>query len=352
MVAHDASRGILRPHGEQSKRGARHEALRAIPNNTRFKSLTVRSRKGPDPKLLRRAAMTLEERFGHKSGDLTAASIAAALREKLCTAIPRVDSARDLVRELRLPGEETLTQGLDALRALDARDHEDAIQAFLDSADTLAKALPRARAIEERLTDAAQQDLRRARVCVDQVGSVLERELGETDPDIEKLKSLRDQLAKETFYDHLASISSATSELLRRFGELYSSVFASRRAAYADCLERLYATEGWAQLKKEDQDRVAGRMRERAAAEPMAEPWRDAGSVLAILREQTTAAPAILDAALAEVRRILRPQAIEIAVRALISGAIESPDQLEAALNAIRVAVEKALAENKPVVLV
>ena len=99
----------------------------------------------------------------------------------------------------------------------------------------------------------------------------------------------------------------------------------SRRAVYAICLERLCATDGWAQLPKDYQDRIAGRMRERAAAELIAEPWREAASVLTIMREQITAAPAVLEAALAEVRRILRPQAVEIAVRTLISGAIESP---------------------------
>jgi hypothetical protein len=181
---------------------------------------------------------------------------------------------------------------------------------------------------------------------------VLERELGESDPTRERLKSLRDEVAKETFYDHLASISSATTELLGAFGRMYSEVFATRRAAYANCLDRLYSTDGWLYVPKDDQDRIAARMRERAGAEPIAEPWREAGSVLSILREQIIAAPAILEAALAEVRRILRPQAVEIAVRTLISGAIESPEQLEAALNAIRVAVEKVLAENKPVVLV
>jgi hypothetical protein len=73
---------------------------------------------------------------------------------------------------------------------------------------------------------------------------------------------------------------------------------------------------------------------------------------LALLREEIRAAPALLDEALAKLRAITAPQAVQVHVRALLNGPIGSAEELEAALAAIREAVEKALAEGRPVLLV
>lgn len=105
-------------------------------------------------------------------------------------------------------------------------------------------------------------------------------------------------------------------------------------------------------LTSEEQEQVARPLSERARAPMDSEAWRRAGAVLALIREETRAAPALLAEALAKLRAITTPQAVEIHIRALMNGPISSPEELDAALAAIREAIEKALAEGHPVILI
>lgn len=337
--------------GQQIKNALTPEA-RQIANNTRFRALTVRFRESTlDAKRLREAARALEQRFGYTCPALTAESVASALRERLATEIPRLEEAREALRELQLPGQEAITQGLDSLRVIKNGDDEDAVQAFLESADTLAKAIPRGRAIDDHITDAAKVELGRAGALVRDVGPVLEQEVDEADPARDSLAQLRDHLAKETFYEHMAGVRSAADMVLSRFQEIYDQAFAERQAAYQKALETLYHTPGWSELSETDQDEVARTLRERAEIQPHEEPWHQASSVLRLLREETLAATALLRGALEAIQSILTPQAVEVSIRELLNGPITSVEELEAALDALREAVEKALAEGRPVVL-
>jgi ABC-type transporter Mla subunit MlaD len=140
--------------------------------------------------------------------------------------------------------------------------------------------------------------------------------------------------------------------VLDRFHELYKEAFAARRRAYTDALETLYGTSGWTDLKEAEQADVARRLRERSAEEPLGEPWRQAATILGSLRDQADAAKGLLDAAHEALRKLVTPQAVEINVRALLSGPISNQEELDAALTAIREEIEKTLADGKPVVLV
>ena len=342
----------LTAQGQQIRSALTPEARREIANNTRFRALTVRSREAVlDPKKLREAGRALEERFGHPCPSLTAESIAAVLRERLCNEIPRLDQARDTLRELRLPGEDPMSQAVSALRLIQREDDEGAIQAFLESADTLAKALPRARVIEERVTDARRGELVKARDALQQVAPVIERELEGSDPAREAIARLRDHLGSETFYDHLSAIASAAEALLDRFQSMYDDAFNERRRAYREALEELHQAAGWAELDQEGQDAIAGRLRERATAEPAKEPWRQGAAALDILHAERQAARGLLEEALAELRHTTTPDAVEVHVRRLLNGPITSAEELDAVISALREAVERALADGKPVLL-
>lgn len=342
----------LTAQGQQIRSALTPEARREIANNTRFRALTVRTREAAlDPKKLREAGRSLEDRFGHACPSLTAESIAGVLRERLCNETPRLDQARDTLRELRFPGEDSIAQAVSALRLIQREDDEGAIQAFLESADTLAKAVPRARLIEERVTDARRGELVLARDALHQVGPVLERELDGSDLALKSIARLRDHLGSETFYDHLSAIRSAAEALVGRFQELYDHAFEERRRAHQEALEVLHQAAGWSELGKEDQDAIAGRLRERATAEPAKEPRWQSAAALEILRAERQAARGLLEEALAELRHVTTPEAVEVLVRRLLNGPITSTEELDAVISAIREAVERALADGKPVVL-
>jgi hypothetical protein len=339
--------------GQQLKQALTPEAKKAITNNTAFRALTVRVRESTlEPKKLREAGKTLEQSFGKHCPSLTTESIAATLREHLGSEIPILEQAHRLLRELQLPGEGSIEQGLSTLRAIERGDDEDAIQLFLESADTLKKAITRGRGIEQSVTEPARVGLERARAAHQQVGPVLERATEADDPAREALTTLHDHLESETFYEHLPAIESTAATVLARFHALYSEAFAARRQAYAEALETLYRASGWSDLKEAEQADLAQRLRERAAADPLDEPWRQAATILGSLRDQADASKGLLDSALESLRMLVMPKAFEIKVRSVLTGPISNQEELEAALAAIREEIEKALADGKPVVLV
>jgi hypothetical protein len=326
------------------------EARAAIANNTRFRAATVQVRESAlDRSKLILAAKALE-RFGYLCPSITADSIAAVLRQKLGGDASKLESARDAVRELGLPGHEPLSQALSVLRSIQAPDDEAAVLTFLESVDTLAKAIPRARAIEEKLTDAARTELGRAKAAVDSVGPVLERELAEDSKPRQQLAALRGHLERETFYEHLPEISTAASEVIAGFTDLYSKAHADHRKAYESALEELRQERGWETLPKQEQERIALPLAERAKLPLDPDAWRRALTALQLMREQTRASPALLAEARAMLRQLTAPKALEIPIRTLLNGPISSPEELEAAISAIREAVEKALAEGRPVI--
>jgi hypothetical protein len=338
--------------GQQLKQALTPEAKKAITSNMAFRALTVRIRESTlDNKKRVAAGKALEQEFGVQCPALTTESIASTLRERLGGEIPLLEQARDLLRDLRLPGGGAIEQGLNILRGINSGDDEDAIQSFLESADTLKNAIARGRGIEQNVTEPARVGLERARTADQQVGPVLEREIEASDPARQALVVLHDHLERETFYEHIPAIENSAALVLTRFKELYSEAFAARRQAYASALETLSGTSGWSALKEVEQFEVAQRLRERSTAAPLDEPWRQAATILTSLRDQADAAKTLLDAALDELRKLVTPEAVRIDISALFSEPIVA-DTLEAALAAIRAEIEKALADGRPVVLV
>src|SRR5207302_141551 len=95
-----------------------------------------------------------------------------------------------------------------------------------------------------------------------EVGPVLERELGPEAEVSQVARRLRDNIGKETFYDHLPVITSDTRAVLEGFASLYQRAFDNRKSAYEVALKVLYATPGWAELDTSKQAEIAGRLRQ------------------------------------------------------------------------------------------
>lgn len=81
------------------------------------------------------------------------------------------------------------------------------------------------------------------------------------------------------------------------------------------------------------------------------EPWRTGGIGLSLCRAEARGAAHLLEQAREAVRRAVAPEAVQLIVRQLVAGPIQSTPELDKALQAIREAAEPALAEGRPVVL-
>jgi hypothetical protein len=338
--------------GQPIKSAQTPEAKREIQNNTRFRALTLRIREGgPGARSLRECARALEERFGYKVHTLTAGGVATVLREKICPDRADVDDARQILRELDLPGEEPLTQALGALRLIaDGDDDESAVVAFLESADTLAKALPRARGITENV-GRARGDLERALQGYRQLESVLKQELPAEDPVRADVEDLADRLAKETFYEELQQIFTAAERVFNGYSAIYDKAFAERVQAHRDALDDLETEPGWPDLGEDLRKSIAKPLQERAAEPMPPEAWRSGGIGLSLCRAEARGAAHLLEQAREAVRRAVAPEAVQLIVRQLVAGPIQSTPELDQALQTIREAAEPALAEGRPVVL-
>lgn len=342
----------LTAQSQQIKSATTMEAKKELTNNPRFRALTIRLREEIiEPGKIRQAAKELSKRFGYESPELTPESVSATLRKHLCSKLGIMEGALQMIKDLGLPGEDALADGVSALRIIQGGDDEDAIKGFLESLEVLEKAIPRANRIDEIITEPVAHDLKKATIALRQVGPVLEHELGTDETAVKDLQNLKDQLGKESFYEHVPQISSATRDVIGHYLRILEPEHQRLIAVYSNALEQLKSTPGWAQISKEQQEDLAEKLQERAMSKMPEEPWQSAGTNLAMVREMINAAEGILSEALSRLSKLLSPEAVEISVRSLVSGPIASPDDLEAVIGSIRDAVEPVLASGKPVVL-
>src|SRR5205085_2874744 len=128
------------------------------------------------------------------------------------------------------------------------------------------------------------------------------------------------------------------------YNQRLQSALSARADAYAQALETLRATPGWAELVEDHRQRIAGPLESRSHRSPArAIPIPE-------LRADLDACPARLSRAVEELLQVQEgSRLVKISAAAYFSGGIESEEQLDASLNALRDACLHHLGAGKKV---
>ncbi len=291
-----------------------------------------------------KAAGHFADVFGKEIAELEQGVVGRAIRDE----VPRQEEAMQTVHTLlatnRLPGLGLLAEALDQVRVIRAGSDDNAIVSFNSSYDKLKSGIRRSAELDAALTPPRLLDLTTARDVLDRRWPFLQTEVDVTAALTAAATELDELLQRETFFKELASIDERTRALAKAYASRFDAAVAARRSAYQDAMATLHAAPEWGQLNEEQQRKVEAPLVGPAKIPP---PER---TPIPQIRAETEACASRLQAATAEMLRMVDGnRVVHVKVGAFFTGGIETPEQLDAAVQALRDECERLIGEGKKV---
>jgi hypothetical protein len=313
-------------------------------NNNQFRIATFRPKKSIDFGVVAEAAVQFEETFGVQARELAEAPLAAEIRQQIDSHTDAIRNALGLVRDAGLTGAEMLDTALNEMRNISRGGDGNAIIAFSASHRLLKDAIRRSADLNKALDDTGQEQIEAGRRALRDLTFLMQ------EPDIdpgfrEAGETLKDLLAKETFFRDLSAIAAAAATISGEQARRRGLAVAACTDAYKDALKTLAATPGWEQLGADVQALIAQPLQACATGD-------GTGKSLSELRMETETCPGRLEAA---VRRVLETiegdRLATVSAGQYFAGGIETEEQLDQALTGLRDELSRLIGEGKKVVV-
>ena len=323
------------------------DAKEAFSKNNLFRACSFQKKvSGTDINDWIDADAAFQEVFGKKIPELQAGVVAGAIRTAVENAEDSLKDALVTLHTKELPGTEVLQEATDQMRSIRTGTEDDAITAFIAGYKTIKEAIKRGSELGKVLTAPALADLARAKTVLGTTWPFLEQEAELPDGLSDRAATLADLMAKETFFRELAAIEQAATAIQSEYDSRFKQAVDARAEAYEAAIEKLHAMDAWAELNEEQQTRIAQPLKSRATTSVQA------SATIPFLRSELSACPQHLKAAVKQMMELIEGnRLVTLNVNDFFTGRIETPEQLEAALGAIKQRVEKLLGEGKKVLV-
>jgi hypothetical protein len=322
------------------------EARNVFGNNNLFRQATFQPKKGLDFQQVVEASESFKDTFGQSVAELEQGAVAREIREQVERCEDAVRQAHSLLASNALPGADVLGEALSQMTAIRKSAESQIILTFNASHKNLKEAIKRAAELNQTVSAAQLEDIKRARRVLVDRWPFLESEPGIGETERQHADQLDDILGRETFFRDLPELDQHTRAIEEAFESRRVAATESRSKAYEEALASLKGTPGWGQLDEEQQTQVASVLRARSHL--------DGADALAIplLREQIEACPQLLAKAREEMLRILDGNRVEpLDAASYFAGGIETEEQLEKALDGLRERVRELIAAGKKVLI-
>ena len=321
------------------------EARNTFSSNNLFQACSFQKRvSGTDINDWLEAEAAYRDVFGKQLPELQASVIAEAIRREVGEAEERLHEVHTTLLTHGLPGATVLQEAIDQMRAIRGGNEDDAILTFNGAHKALKEAVKRASELAAALTEPRLADLKRARRALDTHWAFLDQEADLPDGLRPKAEALADMMARETFYRDLAQIDQHATAIEAEYQARFQAAAAARTECYQQALATLHGNPAWTELNEEQQSRVAAPLTNRASATV------PASATIPFLRSELSACPQHLKAAVQQMMELIEGnRLVTINVGDFFAGRVETPEQLEAAIGALRQRIEKLLGEGKKV---
>ena len=321
------------------------EARNTFSSNNLFRACSFQKRvSGTDINDWLEAEAAYRDVFGKQLPELQASMIAEAIRREVGDAEEKLHEVHTTLLTHGLPGATVLQEAIDQMRAIRGGNEDDAILTFNGAHKALKEAVKRASELAAALTEPRLLDLERARRALDTHWAFLDQEADLPEGLRPKAEALADMMARETFDRHLAQIDQHATAIEAEYQARFKAAAAARTECYQQALATLQGNPAWAELNEEQQSRVAAPLTSRASAS------MPASATIPFLRSELSACPQHLKAAVQQMMELIDGnRLVTINVGDFFAGRVETPEQLDAAIGALRQRIEKLLGEGKKV---
>lgn len=322
-------------------------------NNKTFRNARFTPAEELDARKVARAAQKLEELTG-ESVDVDRNAIASAFSEFASRELRDIQLLEERLRVNRLPGMDSIERLKGELERLQKSTASEIVCALSDG-DDLKKHLEKARAIKNSVNKKLIDDVKEARRALEIWSSVGSR-LG--DGEIESMAGiLKSILESEDLYSRLSEMRRASSAIYQRYREIYEKLHASRREAFMMLLEEIRRSPEWERAEGECRARIQSELEQRGCeCSEISDRWVCArcGASIKEMDMEIMALPGIRSSMLERLAKCVKENGEKHLVRVRASevcrGKIESPDDLERALQALREHLMKLLNERKTII--
>lgn len=321
------------------------EARNTFSSNNLFRACSFQKHvSGTDINDWLEAEAAYRDVFGKQLPELQASVVAEAIRREVGEAEETLHEVHTTLLTHGLPGANVLQEAIDQIRAIRGGNEDDAILTFNGAHKALKEAVKRASELAAALTEPRLLDLKRARKALESQWAFLDQEADLPDGLRPKAEALADMMARETFYRDLAQIDQHAAAIETEYQARFEVAAVARTECYQQALAALHGNPAWVELNDEQQSRIAAPLASRASATV------PASATIPFLRSELSACPQHLKAALQQMMELIDGnRLVTINVGDFFAGRVETPEQLEAAIGALRQRIEKLLGEGKKV---
>ena len=322
------------------------EARALFGNNNTFKSATFRPKVAIDFSKLVEANEAYKDVFGHELPDIASqGAVATEIRKACATPEEDLSATHKLLLTHQLPGASVIQEAVDLLKSVRSGSEEQAILAFNAGHKQLKESRKRAADLTGTLTDPALFALGNARAALRDEWPILKTE-ADLDPSFAtRANELGDLLARETFYKELAAIGQQAAALKAEYLQRHTTASSQRSADYTAALKKVAGVPGWEELADDQRARLIAPLEACAASAP-------ASTSIALLRADADACPGRTQKVIQEMLGLLDGnRLVRLDVNSFFSGGIDTTEQLDTAINALREECEKQLAEGKRILI-
>jgi len=320
------------------------DARNVFGNNNTFRSASFRLKQALDFTHLLQAAEYYKEVFGKEVPDISSQdAVAAAIRQACVDPEEQFAAMHTVLVSNDLPGASVLQQGLDQAKLIRTSGDESAILTFNGAYKQIKEAIKRASDLREQLTEPNLVTLRNARATVRDDWAFMKTEVA-LDPALtQRAAQLEDLLARETFYQSIPAIGQHAAALRADYNRRHAEASKQRSAVYSQAIEKVKGIPGWTDIEPEQQTRVLVPLA--ACVQPA-----PATHGIPLIRADIDACPGRTQKVIEEMLRLIDgARFVRLDVSSFFAGAIETQEQLDAALTALREACERQIAEGKKV---
>lgn len=349
---------------------------RIFTNTPAFRASLFSPRQSLSLKALTQAVQQLEDLTGEEV-DVEEGAIATAFKKLAAEEMEKVHPLKALAEAHNLPIQPLVRDFKQTLTGIQSSSSDDCIRILTETGEQFAESRDRIRDIRTKLDDNAVSLIREARRVVYELGPKLSGHplFTEVEEHLEKLKGL---LNSEEVIDQLAEVGDHTKAMGSAYCSAYVALFDKRRAAYEKAIEDLRNRPGWEKLCTEEVE-VDESGKEKKVLKPteplqmLVSPLESrlgndedrqrvsdgqsfGASTLGEMESDIAAAEGLKSAALAKLQEMTVKKSTDATVKRVrvaevFDRPIQSQEDLDAALEQLKDALQKLIDEGAAIIL-
>jgi len=322
------------------------EARNTFLNNNLFRQSSFRPKIAVEFASLLTAVDNFKNVFGHEIPEIEQTVVADAIKKEVGKHQEELLEVHKTLNEHKMPGAEILQDAINQMRVIRNGAEENAILTFNTSFSEIKEAVKRAVEINKTLTKPHIHVFDRSRIIFHAKWPVLEQETGLDETFFDHAEQLKELMQRETFFREFPSIDQHCHALEDEYQRRFKQAALVRTTEYGNALEILKSTPGWEQLIENQQEFVSKVLSKRLACKP------NRSTSILLMRADVEACPIRLDKAIEKMMVIIGGQRVaKVDASTFFKGAVETEEQLNAALEGLKEACERLIGEGKKVLV-